>query len=395
MDLALARTAIDELLYRDDNAAKDVSITWWGGEPLAAFDTVRTLVLHAEQRARDTGRTIRFGMPTNLTLLTEPILDFLLDHKVNLSLSLDGGARAQGLRRLRGGGSSFPLVLEKLALLRTRLGSRMPGVRMTISPANVDELFDNVSFFLDQGMTHVSFAPVVEVEWTQAQLNRYEQELGRLADHWMAALRAGNPWHATTWNKALARRELIRRGRAAGPAVLCGAGTTSLAVDIYGDIFPCHRYVFYDKADRAEALGNVNRLSAEEGIPQSVLDVERVCMQGEQAGSELPATCQQLCPALNFALVGDRHVVPARLVTLTEIEETALHHLESHIAREPCFRAYLDDVILRNYKWGELSATTVMLLNRIDPADADELANRADAILERLRAARKPEESAR
>lgn len=392
IDPQVARTAMDTLLFRQDNPAKKVDITWWGGEPLAAFDLLRALMVYAEQRAAETDRTVSFGMPTNLTLLTAPILDFLIEHRVGVSLSLDGDEKAQSTRRLRGGGSSFPIVLDKLELLRSRLGKRMPGVRMTVAPDNVADMAHNVAFLLGQGLRHFNIAAVLEAEWSDDECALYESEQRRLVDHWVAALRSGTPWHATVWNKTLARREMRRNGMNDGtPGVFCGAGARSLAVDIYGDIFPCHRYTFYDKLERGQALGNVVNLSVSgREPPRMELDLTRVRVVSKSPGAcGAPAVCEQLCPAVNFAVTGDPCAIPEQVARLTAIDERVVDYLESCVRDEPTFHAYLQDVVLASYKWGELSASTVMLLNRIDPADTDELANKAEALLERLRGTRK------
>jgi uncharacterized protein len=392
IDEALARDALDRLLFRSSNPAREVSVTFWGGEPLLAFDLLRSLVLYAEGRAKETGRTVRFGIPTNLTLLTETMLDFLVEHQVGISLSLDGGERAQRHRPLRGGTSSFPLVLDKLALLERRLGKRLPGVRMTVTPQTASDLVQNVSFFLDRGFRSVYFAAVAEAQWTLDDLSVYEQQQRQLATAWIESLRAGRMWLSTSWNKSLARRELRRRGAYGGEqAVMCGAGTSMLAVDIYGDIFPCHRFAFYDKAARAHALGNVRDLPPDPpAIPQLVIDPARIHPPEDGPDGPTHANAyQQVCPALNCAMCGDLHRVHSRLGALAAIEERVLDTIEGQLREEPVFQDFVEKVLLPSYRWGELSSSTIMLLSRVSSTSADTLADKADAILQRLQQQRR------
>ncbi len=392
IDEGLARDALDRLLFSPSNPAKEVSVTFWGGEPLLAFDLLRSLVLYAERRAKETGRTVRFGTPTNLTLLTETMLDFLVDHQVGISLSLDGGERAQGLRPLRGGKSSFPLVVDKLDLLKRRLGKRLPGVRMTVTPETAGDLVQNVSFFLDRGFRSVYFAAVAEAAWSPQDLALYEQQQRQLALSWIESLRTGRRWLSTSWNKSLARRELRRRGAYGGEqAVMCGAGTTMLAVDIYGDVFPCHRFAFYDKAARSHALGNVRDLSAvSPAVPQLVIDPARIRAPSEDPGCPTHGNAyQQICPALNCALCGDLHRVHPRLGALAAVEERVLDSIEAQVCDESAFRDFVENVLLPSYRWGELSSSTIMLLTRVSATSADTLADKADAILRKLQQQRR------
>ena len=394
IDAGLARDAMDLLLFREDNPAREVSVTFWGGEPLLAFDRMVELVSYGEQRAKQTERTIRFSFPTNLTLLTESMLDFLIEHEVGMSLSLDGDERAQSLRPLRGGKSSFPVVVRKLELLCNRMGKRLPGVRMTVSPATASDLGHNVQFFLDRGFRTVYFSAVAEAEWSKEQLLAYENEQRVLAGRWSEALRNGRPWFSTSWNKSLAQRELRRGGaRKDTRGVPCGAGERMLAVDIYGDIFPCHRFVFYDKAERAHAMGNVRDLAAPGAtIPQLSFDPNVLSIAAEDPALPFhPNVRKQVCPALNCAMCGNLHQVHPRLAALQSMEERVLDELESSLRNKPVYQKFVDEVLLPNYRWGELSATTVMMLTRVTNSNADDLANQAEAVLRRLQEQRRGE----
>ncbi|MCU0692832.1 MAG: hypothetical protein MUF54_15645, partial [Polyangiaceae bacterium] len=295
------------------------------------------------------------------------------------------------LRQLRGGQSSFPLVLEKLELLHRRLGHRLPGVRMTVSPETAADLVHNVAFFLDRGFRTVYFAPVAEATWSPAQLAVYEQQQHQLAESWIAALRTGRPWFSTGWNKALARREAIRKGVYAGEhAVVCGAGTTMLAVDIYGDIFPCHRFAFYDKAARSHAMGNVRGFQDEAvSLPQMRFDPTSVRLPEASDPPAHPNAYQQICPALNCAMCGDIHRVPARLGTLSSIEERVLDGIEDKVLQDPAYREFLDKYLLPTYRWGELSSSTIMLLSRVTTSNPESLTDKAEAILQRLQQQRR------
>ena len=388
MDRGVARRAL-ELVLGQDNPAMQVGITFWGGEPLLRFDLLAELVQYAEQLAGDSGKRLLFAVPTNLTLLTEQMLDFFEGHEVHLSMSLDGGPEAQDLRRLQRGGGSSALVAQKLELVRRRLGPRLPPVRMTVSPETAGGLYDNVRFFLDRGVRQVYFAPVVEADWAEADLELYEQQQHLLADLWAERLERGDLLSFTSWDKALARRELLRRGElaASGRQITCGAGNSMLAVDIYGDFYPCHRFVFYDKQQRGMTLGSVSG-----GLPDDerrrsamTLDQQRVgrpdqpCSTCESAG-----TCYNICPALNFALGGDIHVMDRRLCRLWAAEQRVLDQLERRVALHPTFRRYVDSYLMKTYGVAGVSASVAALFARLDEADEARLTDRADEILQRL-----------
>ena len=387
IDLDLARRAVD-LLLEPASEAKQVSVSFWGGEPLLDFETLKELVLYAEGRAAAQDRSITFSVPTNLTLLDAEMIAFARAHQVGLSLSLDGDEAAQSLRVFKGGRSSYPAIVEKLELIKAHYGKNLPPVRMTVSPSTARDFFRHVRFFLDQGLNHVYFAPVVEAPWPDADLAALEAEQLKLADHWMAALEAGERMHFPTWDKVLAWRALRRRGRLAlAPRLLCGAGDNMLAVDIYGDLYPCHRFVFYDKAQRAQALGSVDG-----GLPAQAVREEYVSVDEARLGTatqrcaQCPdeALCFVFCPALNYSLGGDIHVVDERVCHFARLEQRVLNHVEQSLGDDPKFQQYVESYLLKVFFPGAASAEIAAVFAGLTAQDTDRLADRAAEILERL-----------
>jgi len=78
VDLALASTS------------PAITIEFQGGEPLVAFDTVKHTIEYALSRNREVGKQLEFTMVSNMSLMTEDKLAYLLDHRVQLCTSIDG-----------------------------------------------------------------------------------------------------------------------------------------------------------------------------------------------------------------------------------------------------------------------------------------------------------------
>lgn len=102
-----------------------IDITIHGGEPLLAgllyLNTFCDEMLNANQ-----GVDLRFGMQTNGTLFDEKTLDFCLDRKVSVGLSLDGGIEANDRHRLGfDGASSYENVRAALKLLTSEKGRKV------------------------------------------------------------------------------------------------------------------------------------------------------------------------------------------------------------------------------------------------------------------------------
>ena len=102
MPLDRAMAAVDWLL----DVSRDVNylnVNLRGGEPLMAFDdTIRRLVPYAKRRGLSRGKTVQFGITSNLTLVTPDIVEFTARWGMGWHLSIDGVPEVELSQRLAG-----------------------------------------------------------------------------------------------------------------------------------------------------------------------------------------------------------------------------------------------------------------------------------------------------
>jgi His-Xaa-Ser system radical SAM maturase HxsB len=67
-----------------------VTIEFQGGEPLVNFPVVQHIIEYALNKNETAGKQLEFTMVSNLALMDEAKLDYLLDHKVQICTSIDG-----------------------------------------------------------------------------------------------------------------------------------------------------------------------------------------------------------------------------------------------------------------------------------------------------------------
>ena len=84
-----------------------------GGEPLANFDVLKHIVLYTEEKKGS--KSITFSLVSNLTLLTEEKLTFLMEHNVGISTSLDGFEMLHDKNRpFNNGAGTYAIVEENI-----------------------------------------------------------------------------------------------------------------------------------------------------------------------------------------------------------------------------------------------------------------------------------------
>ena len=84
---ALAEQTVDKILQ---STSPDVTIEFQGGEPLVNFPVVKHIIEYALLRNRTVGKKLEFTMVSNLSLMDEEKLAYLLQHKVQICTSIDG-----------------------------------------------------------------------------------------------------------------------------------------------------------------------------------------------------------------------------------------------------------------------------------------------------------------
>jgi uncharacterized protein len=87
MTTETAEKTVDLILQ---STSPSVTIEFQGGEPLVNFPLVKHIVNYALEKNRAYGKNLEFTMVSNLSMMTEEKLEFLLEHKVQICTSIDG-----------------------------------------------------------------------------------------------------------------------------------------------------------------------------------------------------------------------------------------------------------------------------------------------------------------
>lgn len=97
---------------------QNVYISFYGGEPLMNFSFIESIVNHL-QKANCKTRSFTFSMTTNATLLSR-YMDYLVEQKFNLLISLDGDEYNNSYRIDTNRNNSFYRVVKNIELLKEK-----------------------------------------------------------------------------------------------------------------------------------------------------------------------------------------------------------------------------------------------------------------------------------
>lgn len=112
MTFEIAKKAID-FYFKHSYDMPYAQIGFYGGEPLIEFELLRQVVQYCQ--AEYYGKDIRYFITTNATLLTDEIIDFLMQNNFVLTISLDGPRQYHNKNRHKIDNSgSFDTVMKNI-----------------------------------------------------------------------------------------------------------------------------------------------------------------------------------------------------------------------------------------------------------------------------------------
>lgn len=107
MSLETAKNCVDVIMA---SSSVDLMIEFQGGEPLLNWQVLQDIVVYARKEAKKKSKKIGFAVVTNLTLMTEDKLAWLIENGVNICTSLDGTELTHNQNRTGYKGNSFEKV---------------------------------------------------------------------------------------------------------------------------------------------------------------------------------------------------------------------------------------------------------------------------------------------
>src|SRR5207237_53818 len=92
-----------------------VTIEFQGGEPLVNFPVVQRVIEYALERNKTVGKQLEFTMVSNLSLMDDAKLEYLMKHKVQICTSIDGPEHLHDKQRKLPGLSAHKAATQWIA----------------------------------------------------------------------------------------------------------------------------------------------------------------------------------------------------------------------------------------------------------------------------------------
>lgn len=239
----IAESAID-MLIRESAERPSIHVTFFGGETLLNFSLLKTTVAYAKRKSAEARKRVEFSLTTNATLLNEQMVDFLAEHRIGVTVSIDGDQELNDkMRVFHDGRGSYNVIVPKIKMLLARHKTNSIGARVTLSSgvSHVRRIYEHLT--QEVGFYAVGFSPAtaspdrlyhIGAQKMDSVLGGFEELAWEYRDYALS----GKTHGFTNANDTL--KELHSGISKAYP---CGAGLGLLGVGTNGDISLCHRFV--------------------------------------------------------------------------------------------------------------------------------------------------------
>lgn len=295
MDFDTAKKIINFSIAKASPDQK-LSFGLFGGEPFLCFEMMREITNYLKKSVNKAGLPYQINITTNGTILTDEILKYLIDEKVNLCVSIDGPEIIHNKNRIYSNGNgSHAKVSRNLKTFAEHLGSLQ--VNTVYGPETLTFLPDLLPYFVEEGIRIIHLNPNITSDWPDESITKIPETYMQLANNYVQYYQKGHPISVNLIDSKVVL--FLKGGYSAKDR--CGMGETEWGFAPSGNIYPCERFIGDDQAS-PYCIGNIH-----EGLYP-----ERHCAILERRGNinekcqtcSLSKFCMNWCGCTNFHLTG-------------------------------------------------------------------------------------------
>ncbi len=273
-------------------------VSFFGGEPLLRFDSIRGIVEYAKALARHKNQAVAFRMSTNGLLFTPEILRYCRENAILFAVSCDGDRAAHDAARVFADGTgsfdAFSAVLPEILRI-----CPLTVFSSVITPASAPRLCESVEWMWRQGIRYMAHQlDFADEGWDGASFSILSDQYRALGAWYLEKTRAGEYFYLNLIDDKLKTR--IRGDFLENPP--CDFGISKISVAPDGTLFPCVRFVSDRPEAASYAIGHVHTgfTEARRALSRRSLSPKAVCAECAYAGR-----CIQYCGCNNFTSTGE------------------------------------------------------------------------------------------
>lgn len=258
MDRKTAKAVVDFIFQ---SPAKELTIEFQGGEPLLNFPVVRYIIEYSKQLSRFHGKKLYYVLVTNLTLMTDEMLDYLIDNDVRLCTSFDGPEHIHAKNRPSPSEpDSYPKTVFWINnIMKSRRYPKFSAL-LTVTRHSLPHAKEIIDSYVRMGFSGIALRPLNNAGMANAHWEKIGYSPDEFLAFWKECLgyilelnRQGIAFRESTMAQVLRRVTSLGGPSYTCMSAPCGAALMQSAYDQDGNVFTCDEARSFD----IFRLGNV------------------------------------------------------------------------------------------------------------------------------------------
>ncbi|MBI4051812.1 MAG: His-Xaa-Ser system radical SAM maturase HxsB, partial [Elusimicrobia bacterium] len=317
MTLETADRVVDRIFQTPN---RDLTIEFQGGEPLVNWPVVQFIVQKSKRLARKSKKNLMLGLVSNLSMMDDEKLDFLLKNGVTFCTSLDGPAEVHEKNRLWLGGTShgetarwWETILQRTRRKRYRIDGLTTITRHSLKYPR--EIVDEYVRLGARGIYLRHLSPLGFALKTWESIGYTPEEFlsfYRIAMDYILELNLRNKkvrFFENMSKQFLTKILLNEEPNNLDVRSPCGAGIGQVAYNFDGSVYTCDEGRMLSRmGDESFRIGDVRSGSHVESMRHPV--VRTLITASTLEGQPQCSTCAYkpydgVCPIYNYVTQGD------------------------------------------------------------------------------------------
>ena len=178
----IAKKVVDTIFYTS-NPNLTIEFQWW--EALVNWKIVKFITEYAEIKAQHLGKNVQFALVTNLTLMDDEKLNYIIDHNIHISTSLDWDEETHNFNRTFKDGNSYEQVtywIKKINDKYAELDAKIPdydgkvlrkvGALVTVTKKTLPKYKELIDTYIALGLDGIFLRPLNPYGFAAADLEK-------------------------------------------------------------------------------------------------------------------------------------------------------------------------------------------------------------------------------
>ena len=340
-----------------DPMAGVFTLNMFGGEPLMNWDTFKAVCDYVLEN----NLKIRITATTNLTLLTDEMIDYIDELSIPVLVSVDGIKEVHDKHRC----NSFDKVIENMKKLIDRDLGYLIEARMTVAPDTAKYMYESVKMLVDLGINNIANVPASDLDWDAQSIQDYKDNYEKILDMYIDILNDETNKRNISLYKVDQALNLALEPIKEDTS-MCNIGNPRwVIVDWKGDIWPCPDYPTTDNVDLiAGKIGNFYT-----GVDETKVDPKPMVATYELErckGCEAISICKSGCPYENYTKNGKFNEPTIGYCTLQKAFVEIIKAYQDKLLEATNIRSRQLNVLIENLKVKKYYDEKVKTINLFD-----------------------------